>query len=130
MLSKLSIKLCHEIISGPSFKLDEFIEKHQYNHYIDFIHYDFYYSYPEFGKKWTNGELCCFHKVETCCYECNAKPDRNYAGIGTLYLVGFAPYLNGRLTLYCRNCVPGIPFNSDKRIFKTNNQQSNQLTLF
>lgn len=130
MLSQLSYNLALEIMSDVKTYFMDFAKRHEYNHYYMFTHYSFYYSYPEFGKKWNNtSDLCCFHKIETCCNECGYTPDRNYAGIGTLFITGYAPKVDGKFTLYCKDCVPGFNFSEDPRI--TNfNTKTKQLQLF
>ena len=54
--------------------------------FIYFAHTPFYYSYPDFGKTWPDGNVCQFHQVATCCHNCGLVPERNYGGYGTLLL--------------------------------------------
>lgn len=76
-----------ELCSGPRFDLQAFVEKGDANDVLLFAHYAFFYSYPAWGKKWPNGKDCVYHRVETQCHLCGYKPERNYAGVGTLYLL-------------------------------------------
>lgn len=57
------------------------------NDCTSFTHYNFFYSHPEFDKKWPGEKQSEFHQVHTCCHICKARPERNHAGIGTLYLL-------------------------------------------
>jgi len=130
MLNQLTIDIARKIAAGQKFDLDLFVEKHQYNHYLILNHYNFIYSYPEFGNKFINSnESCIYHKIEVCCSECGSIPERNYAGVGSIAIVGFAPYVDGRLKLFCMDCKPGFNFNTDPRVFN-NGKTEKQLTLF
>lgn len=130
MLSQITVNIAREIISGSKFDFERFIKEHQYNHYMIFSHYNFYYSSPDFGKKWDNtDEQICYHRIEVCCHGCVRIPERNYAGVGSMAIVGFAPFINGRLKLYCMDCKPGFDFNTDPRIMNFN-QETKQLQLF
>ena len=87
-ISTITLTVCEKI--GVALGLNDFEKFFQLaseKQYFVFTHYNFLYSYPEFGKKWANGEICQFHRVNTECHICKSVPDRNYAGIGTLYLV-------------------------------------------
>lgn len=68
-------------------QIEKFSKEAAENEYTNFIHYNFFYSYPEFGKKWLNGKDCEFHRVNTKCHLCDYTPERNYAGVGTIYLL-------------------------------------------
>lgn len=68
-------------------KIERFSKEATENEYTSFTHYNFFYSYPEFGKKWLNEKDCQFHRVNTKCHLCDYMPERNYAGVGTMYLL-------------------------------------------
>lgn len=72
---------------GHPAELQKFIAEANCNHYTMFTHQNFFYSYPEFGKDWSNGKMCEFHRVNTKCHLCDWQPERNYAGYGTIYLL-------------------------------------------
>lgn len=68
-------------------QIEKFSKEATDNEYTSFTHYNFFYSYPEFGKQWKNGKSCEFHRVNTKCHLCEYMPERNYAGVGTMYLL-------------------------------------------
>lgn len=68
-------------------QIERFSKEATENEYTRFTHYDFFYSYPEWGRPWKNGKSCEFHKVNTKCHLCDWKPIRNYAGVGSIYLL-------------------------------------------
>jgi hypothetical protein len=86
-LTTLTYNLALRIRSGPSWDLDKFVKEASCCDYMLFPHYNFFYSYPDWGTQWKNGKESEFHRVETFCHLCGAKPERNYAGIGCLYLL-------------------------------------------
>lgn len=67
--------------------LSEFIENAGNNQFFPFTHYNFFYSYPDFGKQWPGDKPCEYHDITTRCHLCGKEPERNFAGIGTLYLL-------------------------------------------
>lgn len=67
--------------------LEAFAKEADSNDYTMFTHRNFFYSYPEWGKSWANGNDCEFHRVHTKCHLCDYMPDRNYAGVGNMYLL-------------------------------------------
>ena len=87
LISTISINVAKKISSFGILDLLQFLEKSTCNEYMLFTHYNFFYSHPEFGKKWINGEEFEFHSVETKCHLCDDMPYRNFAGIGSLYLL-------------------------------------------
>ena len=87
VLTTLTMNVAKEIMTAPKWELDRFHNEASCNNYISFSHYRFYYSYPAWGKVWADGKTCQFHKVETRCHLCGFKPERNFAGIGSLYLL-------------------------------------------
>lgn len=68
-------------------QIERFSREATENEYTSFTHYNFFYSYPEWGKKWANGKQCEFHRVNTKCHLCDYMPERNYAGVGEIYLL-------------------------------------------
>jgi hypothetical protein len=68
-------------------QIEKFSKEATDNEYTSFTHQNFFYSYPEFGKSWKNGKSCEFHRVQTKCHLCDFVPERNYAGIGSMYLL-------------------------------------------
>lgn len=68
-------------------QIERFSKEATENEYTCFTHYNFFYSYPEFGKRWPSGKYAEFHLVNTKCHLCDYMPDRNFAGVGTMYLL-------------------------------------------
>jgi hypothetical protein len=68
-------------------QIERFSREATENEYTSFTHYNLFYSYPEWGKQWANGKYCEFHRVNTKCHLCDYVPERNYAGVGTMYLL-------------------------------------------
>lgn len=117
-ISKISKRLAKAINTSSFFKY-HFFEKAKENEYIELCHYNFFYSFPEFGKKWNNGNDCEFHKVETKCSCCSKTPERNFAGIGTIYIVK-----RDFFTLLCRSCL------GNSIEFERKRQKAIQMSLF
>ena len=86
-LSAITKEIAVKISSSPKFELLDFIEKGDCNDYFLFTHYPFFYSYPEFGKKWKNEQSCQFHKIDIKCNLCDYVPERNKIGVGDIYLL-------------------------------------------
>lgn len=86
MLSTLTYKVAHEITSDR-FGLDKFFEHGGCCEFIYFAHRNFFYSYPEFEKRWPDGKPCQYHSVNLKCHLCDCVPDRNYAGFGNMFLL-------------------------------------------
>jgi hypothetical protein len=105
MLTKISLKVACELSSGPLFDLERFFKQAKPGEIFDFCHYNFYYSYPEWNKKWPGGKELQFHQVHTCCNKCQEQPERNYAGIGSLYLLMNE---NRKASLLCDDCAKGL----------------------
>lgn len=61
-------------------QIGKFSKEANENEYTMFTHYNFFYSYPI-------GKDCQFHQVNTKCHLCDHTPERNYAGVGTIYLL-------------------------------------------
>jgi hypothetical protein len=87
MITTLTYNLAKQICSGEKWSLEDFYKNGNCNDVFMFPHYNFFYSYPEFGKKWANGKYCEFHRIEIACHMCKTKPNRIYAGIGNIYLL-------------------------------------------
>jgi hypothetical protein len=68
-------------------QIERFSKEANENDYTSFTHYNYFYSYPKFGKTWKDGKDCQFHMVQTKCHLCDSMPKRNYAGVGTIYLL-------------------------------------------
>lgn len=107
MVTYLTYRVAHAICSGERFHLDKFIEHGKPEEYLPFAHYNFFYSYPEWEKKWSDGKICEFHRVDIACHCCRKRVSRNYAGVGTVYLTKATPgWGNGRaeLIVFCNSC--------------------------
>ena len=104
-ISKVSLEVASQLSSCSTFGLQDFFNNATPGQIFDFCHYNFYYSFPEFGRQWKNGLSCEFHRVETCCSKCQAKPPRNFAGIGSLYLCMDG---NRKTLVLCRECGKGL----------------------
>ena len=87
LITTISYKIAFAITSFERATLKRFHDEATCNEYMDFTHYNFLITGPEFGKEWRNGKDIEYHKVETKCHLCSYRPDRNYAGIGSLYLL-------------------------------------------
>lgn len=68
-------------------QVERFSKEATENEYFLFTHYNFFYSYPEWGNVWPDGKSCEFHQVHTKCHLCDWQPDRNYAGVGSIYVL-------------------------------------------
>lgn len=126
-ITTLSYKVADAIRTMDNWELQEFAEKGKVGEMILYAHYHFFYSYPEFGKKWANDKSSCYHEVDVRCYLCGERPDRNFAGIGSIYLAKASAALP-RFVCLCRdhtgiNTKFGEKRNSPK-------QQIKQLELF
>lgn len=86
-ITSISLAVASMICSGPKFELLHFAENGNCNHVLLFSHYNFFYTYPVWGTKWKNGKDCQFHRLHTKCHLCDYTPERNYAGIGNIYLL-------------------------------------------
>ena len=104
-ISKVSLEVASQLCSCSTFELIDFFQKAKPGQIFDFCHYNFYYSFPEFGCQWKNGLSCEFHRVETCCSKCQAQPARQYAGIGSLYL---CMEENRKALILCLECREGL----------------------
>jgi hypothetical protein len=80
IVTSLTSNIAMEIVSTTKWELTDFIKNGSCCEYISFTHYAFFYNYL------TNGESQ-YHRVETKCHLCDYKPDRNFAGIGSIYLL-------------------------------------------
>ena len=104
-ISTISYNVASAIVSGSHFGLDQFFSQAPDGTWIMLAHYNFFYSYPEWGKRWVNGKDHESHRVNTMCHVCGSLPDRNFAGIGTIYLVKSSD--SNRVLLMCRNHIAG-----------------------
>lgn len=87
-ISVISLQVALAIGGAEAFNQIEKFSKHATeNEYTSFTHYNFFYSYPEWGKQWGSGKDCEFHRVNTKCHLCGYMPERNYAGVGTLFIL-------------------------------------------
>lgn len=100
--TRLTAKIAYEVTSDR-YGLERFLKSANHNEYYPFCHTNFFYSFPEFGKKWPCGLECQYHKVETACNCCGKFPDRNYAGYGTLFAYKSREKFN-RIVLFCNSC--------------------------
>jgi len=130
ILNKISPEVAKKIYSGALifFEIDKLIKEGRNNDYIDLPHTSYYYSYPEFGKKWHNANaLSQYHKIECQCLLCKSKVEYNHYGIGGINLVFNKLY--PRFMLLCDDCIEKKQFTR----FKTEKQRQKdvkQLTLF
>jgi len=130
ILNKISPEVAKKIYSGALifFEIDKLIKEGRNNDYIDLPHTSYYYSYPEFGKKWHNiTALSQYHKIECQCFFCDYKVEYNKYGIGNIYLV--FKKLNPLFMLLCDDCIDKGGYLR----FKTEKQRQKdikQLTLF
>lgn len=131
IISTITLPVALAIGNTSGFKnIEMFMNYANPGQYIDFTHRNFYYSYPVFGKQWMSGKDCEFHRVNTKCNVCNHMPERNFAGIGSIYLLhnGIALDQTNRIVLLCQKHIAGyLPWSSikDFRQLKTK-----QLELF
>lgn len=84
----LTYQLAYKLTSSERFSLEDFYKNGTCNEYLSYWpHYNFFYSYPEFGKKFCNHEGGMFHRVKTVCHLCKCSTERNHAGIGSFHLL-------------------------------------------
>lgn len=74
-------------ITSDRYGLEKFINEANCNEIYLFPHTDFYYSYPDWGFDWPDGKMCQFHRVTTQCHICGKRPERNFAGYGSIWLL-------------------------------------------
>lgn len=87
-ISTITLSVALKIGTAEIFnQIEKFSKEATENEYTIFTHYNFFYSYPEFGKSWLKGKDCEFHKVNTKCHLCDYTPERNYAGVGTINIL-------------------------------------------
>ena len=99
----LKSSIARALIPGQKFTFENFLKNADGKSWLCYTHYSFFYSYPEFGKKWLNHKDCQYHRVNTCCNCCRKKADRNYAGIGTFYAYK-SKIRKNRIVLFCKSC--------------------------
>lgn len=100
-ISTITLNVAQAISSGATFELNWFFKDAFEDQYMSFCHHNFFYSFPEWNKVWPNGKESEFHRVHTQCNVCGWKPERNYAGVGSLYLLKSSK----RMKLLCREHV-------------------------
>jgi hypothetical protein len=100
----LSLQVAWQL-SSCRWDLEDFFLNAKPGEIFPFTHYNFYYSYPSWGRIWPNGLLAQFHQLHTCCSKCHAIPDRNYAGIGSLFLFFLD---NAKASFLCDDCAKGL----------------------
>ncbi len=103
MVTHLTYAVAYKITSGR-WDLEAFMKQAKPGEYLMFTHTNFFYSGPEWGKKWPDGKCSEFHGVQTACNCCRAVPDRNYAGYGTLYLMK-SNLPRRDFVLFCHSCA-------------------------
>jgi hypothetical protein len=103
MITQLTLKIAEAICSGEMVSLESFFKNGLSNQYFLFSHYNFYYSYPEWQKKWPNSQDCQYHRINVACHCCGKIPDRNYAGVGNIWLMK-SKILNRDFTIFCNSC--------------------------
>jgi hypothetical protein len=99
----LSLKLAKILDSSSFCKIDKFYELAESRELLRFTFCQFYYSYPEFGKKWKSGEICEYHRINTECCMCH-KPIKklNNGGVCNAYLKKAG---RERMLIFCDRCV-------------------------
>ncbi|MGN6804249.1 MAG: hypothetical protein ACTHJN_20290 [Ginsengibacter sp.] len=102
-IDKISFQVAWQLCSCRA-DLEYFFTHATPGEIFPFTHYNFFYSYPSFGRVWPNGLLAQFHRVHTCCSKCQAFPDRNFAGIGSINL-SMRP--DRKASLLCDECAKG-----------------------
>jgi hypothetical protein len=103
MITHLTLKLAEAICSGEKVSIETFYKKGKANEYFLFSHHNFYYSYPEWGSKWKDEQICQFHRINVGCSICGDKPDRNYAGVGNIWLIK-SNRDRRDFVLFCNSC--------------------------
>lgn len=125
-VSTLTLNVALAICGSNGLTVKRFAEQAGANEYMAFTHFIFFYSFPEFGKKWKSGKDCEFHRVYTQCHICKEKPERNLAGVGFIYLLNNSISNNkNRMICLCEKHVSSY--------FKWNPQmktRGKQLNLF
>lgn len=86
-VSTITLKVALELCPSERFTLLDFHSKAGCNDAYLWAHASYFYSSPEFGKCWKNGKSREFHRVETACHICGCKPERNYAGVGNIFIL-------------------------------------------
>lgn len=86
-VSTLTLNVALAICGSNCLTVKKFAEEADANEYMLFTHFNYFYSYPEYGKKWKSGKDAEFHRVNTKCHLCGDFPERNYAGVGHIYLL-------------------------------------------
>lgn len=114
LISSITYKVAFELTSSTRWELCDFVENAKRDTYMVLAHYNFYYSYPCFGTKWKGDKNCEYHKVETKCHYCDWKPERNFGGIGNMYLLLKAA--NERMILLCPTHAKNYHYWKDKTI--------------
>lgn len=125
-VSTLTLNVALAICGSNCDIVTRFSQEADTNEYMLFTHFNYFYSYPEFGKKWKLENDCEFHKVQIKCHLCQQLPERNYAGVGHIYLLhnGIGNNQN-RMICLCQNHINDY--------FKWNPQmkvRGKQLSLF
>ena len=87
MISHLTLKVAEAICSGEKVSLETFFKKGKANEFFMFAHHNFFYSFPEWGYKWKDEQICQFHQVNIACNCCGNIPERNNGGIGNIWLM-------------------------------------------
>lgn len=87
IISTITLPIAMALNSSAFSDIEEFAKYADCNEYTMFTHRNFFYSYPECGKKWTNGKDCEFHRVNVKCHLCGYTPERNYSGVGIMFLL-------------------------------------------
>lgn len=115
IITKVSLLVAMQLSSCSTFELHKFFQNAKPGEIFDFCHYRFYYSYPEFGMQWKNGKAMQFHQVYSCCRKCQAQPDRNCIGVGTLYL---CMNENHKADFLCDDCSKDLPVYGAKPYYR------------
>lgn len=108
-VSTLTLSVALAICGSDALTVKRFHQEADAYEYMIFTHFNYFYSYPEYGKKWKSGNNCEFHRVHTKCHICGAVPERNYAGVGSLFIINIGRFAtnqkNKRMVLLCNNHI-------------------------
>ena len=126
MITNLTLNLAMRISSCEKWSLERFYKQGKLNEFFHFACYGYFYSYPEWGKKWADGKLSEFHRVELACNCCRKKFEKsNYAGVTTVYLMK-SNQPRRDFVVFCHSCKQW----RDTKPFVTAPKQPLQYQLF
>jgi hypothetical protein len=131
IINQITFNLAYEMSPSCRFGISRFIKEASEDEYIWFTHYAFFHSSPKFGTDFKNNNGSyqygyISHLVYTKCYKCGHIPDRSgICGLAHMFLNKQSFNKKGRLTIWCRECVPGTDFSNRSTLI-----QQKQFKLF